>query len=177
MEFSVLTHLRPRQPGCNAWRHVGDPASEDPAVERPPPASKRAGMNSLALPVQQGLGGDPHAGELYVFRGRRGDLVKILWHDGLGMLLCAERIDWVCQITDRRQRVQVPSDEGVVGHIGPESCEAGASAMRSTRCLSPCSPRGDGVDRRQSGIPSHSWNVRASAPPLLMLDLSGMADV
>ena len=31
----------------------------------------RRGMNTLALQVQQDLGGDPHAGDLYVFRGRR----------------------------------------------------------------------------------------------------------
>ena len=33
----------------------------------------RRGMNSLALQVQQALGRDPHAGDLYVFRGARGD--------------------------------------------------------------------------------------------------------
>ena len=44
----------------------------------------RRGMNGLALQVQQALQRDPHAGDLYVFRGKRGDLVKILWHDGLG---------------------------------------------------------------------------------------------
>jgi hypothetical protein len=27
---------------------------------------------------------DPQAGDLFVFRGRRGDLIKIIWHDGLG---------------------------------------------------------------------------------------------
>jgi transposase len=53
----------------------------------------RRGMNSLALQVQQGLHRDPHAGDLYVFRGRRGDLVKILWHDGLGMSLYAKRLE------------------------------------------------------------------------------------
>ena len=41
----------------------------------------RRGMNTLALQVQEGLGRDPHAGEIFCFRGRRGDLVKILWHD------------------------------------------------------------------------------------------------
>ncbi len=45
----------------------------------------RRGMNTLALQVQQGLGRDPHAGEIFCFRGRRGDLVKVLWHDGAGM--------------------------------------------------------------------------------------------
>ncbi|HYM03666.1 MAG TPA: IS66 family insertion sequence element accessory protein TnpB [Stellaceae bacterium] len=51
----------------------------------------RRGMNGLALQVQQSLLRDPHAGDLYVFRGKRGDLLKILWHDGLGMSLYAKR--------------------------------------------------------------------------------------
>jgi hypothetical protein len=38
----------------------------------------RRGMNSLALQVQEALDRDPHAGDLYVFRGKRGDLLKIL---------------------------------------------------------------------------------------------------
>ena len=37
----------------------------------------RCGMNSLALKVQQGLGRDPHAGDLYVFRGRRGNRLTL----------------------------------------------------------------------------------------------------
>ena len=37
----------------------------------------RRGMNGLALQVQEGLKRDPHAGDLYVFRGRRGDLIKM----------------------------------------------------------------------------------------------------
>ena len=53
----------------------------------------RRGMNGLALQVQQGLKRDPHAGDLFVFRGRRGDLLKILWHDGLGMSLYAKRLE------------------------------------------------------------------------------------
>lgn len=43
----------------------------------------RCGMNSLALKVQQGLGRDPHGGEVVCFRGRKGDLIKVLWHDGV----------------------------------------------------------------------------------------------
>lgn len=53
----------------------------------------RCGMNSLALKVQEGLSRNPHGGDLFIFRGRRGDLVKILWHDGLGMSLYAKRLD------------------------------------------------------------------------------------
>jgi len=36
-------------------------------------------------------GRDPHAGDLYVVRGARGDLIKIVWHDGIGMSLYAKR--------------------------------------------------------------------------------------
>ena len=53
----------------------------------------RRGMNTLALQVQEDLGRDPHAGDLFVFRGRKGDLVKILWHDGLGTSLYAKRLE------------------------------------------------------------------------------------
>jgi len=53
----------------------------------------RRGMNGLALQVQEGLKRDPHAGDLFVFRGRRGDLIKVLWHDGLGMSLYAKRLE------------------------------------------------------------------------------------
>ncbi|MBK8840827.1 MAG: IS66 family insertion sequence element accessory protein TnpB [Hyphomonadaceae bacterium] len=53
----------------------------------------RRGMQGLALQVQEGLHRDPHAGDLFVFRGRRGDLVKIIWHDGLGLSLYAKRLD------------------------------------------------------------------------------------
>lgn len=53
----------------------------------------RRGMNGLALQVQEGLGRDPHAGDLFVFRGKRGDMLKIIWHDGLGMSLYAKRLE------------------------------------------------------------------------------------
>ena len=53
----------------------------------------RRGMQGLALQVQEGLLRDPHAGDLFVFRGKRGDLVKIIWHDGLGLSLYAKRLD------------------------------------------------------------------------------------
>src|SRR5262245_9699126 len=47
----------------------------------------RRGMQSLALLVQEGPKRDPHAGDLYVFRGKNGSLIEILWRDGVGMLL------------------------------------------------------------------------------------------
>jgi transposase len=42
---------------------------------------------SLARLAQESLKRDPHAGDLYVFRGRRGGLIKIIWHDGHGACL------------------------------------------------------------------------------------------
>ena len=66
----------------------------------------RRGMNGLALQVQEGLQRDPHVGDLFVFRGKRGDLVKIIWHDGLGLSLYAKRLDrGRCQTAPERDPV------------------------------------------------------------------------
>jgi transposase len=53
----------------------------------------RKGFNGLALRAQEVLKRDPHSGNLFVFRGKRGDLVKLLWHDGQGMCLFAKRLE------------------------------------------------------------------------------------
>ena len=53
----------------------------------------RRGMQGLARQVQETLQRDPHAGDLFVFRGRSGSLVKILWHVGIGMSLYAKRLE------------------------------------------------------------------------------------
>ena len=39
----------------------------------------RKGFDGLALQVQEVLERDPHSGHLFVFRGRRGGLIKVLW--------------------------------------------------------------------------------------------------
>ncbi|MGH7185807.1 MAG: IS66 family insertion sequence element accessory protein TnpB, partial [Pseudomonadota bacterium] len=36
---------------------------------------------------------DPHGGHLFVFRGRRGDLIKVIWHDGQGACLFSKRLE------------------------------------------------------------------------------------
>jgi transposase len=53
----------------------------------------RRGMNVRALQVQEALGRDPLAGDLFDFRDARGDLIKILWRDGLGLSLNAKELD------------------------------------------------------------------------------------
>ena len=46
----------------------------------------RCGFPSLALRVQEVLKHEPLSGHLFVFRGRRSDILKIIWHDGSGRL-------------------------------------------------------------------------------------------
>lgn len=53
----------------------------------------RRGFPGLALQVQEVLKRDPHSGHLFVFRGRRGDLIKVIWHDGQGACLFAKRLE------------------------------------------------------------------------------------
>jgi transposase len=109
-------------------------------------------------PFQQ-LASNPLCGHVFVFRGRRGDLLKVLWWDGTGLCLMAKRlergrfiwpqaqngsvsltaaqlsmllegIDWVRRIIGARQRVRVLYNEGVANHIDPESCTDGREAAR-----------------------------------------------
>ena len=53
----------------------------------------RRGFDGLAAIVQEKLVADPFAGHVFVFRGRSGDLVKLLWWDGDGLCLFAKRLE------------------------------------------------------------------------------------
>jgi transposase len=53
----------------------------------------RRGFDGLAAIVQERLGADPFGGHVFIFRGRRGDLVKMLWWDGDGLCLFAKRLE------------------------------------------------------------------------------------
>jgi transposase len=53
----------------------------------------RRGFDGLSSQVQQQLGKDPFSGQLFVFRGRRGDLIKVLCWDGQGLCLFAKRLE------------------------------------------------------------------------------------
>ena len=57
------------------------------------PYRHAARIPELARLVQESLNRDPHIGDLYVFRGRRGDLIKIIWHDGQGACLFTKRLE------------------------------------------------------------------------------------
>lgn len=53
----------------------------------------RRGFDGLAALVQTKLEADPFSGQIFVFRGRRGDRVKLLWWDGDGLCLLAKRLE------------------------------------------------------------------------------------
>jgi len=56
-------------------------------------ADMRKGMTGLAMLVQEGLAQNPYDGSLYAFRGRRGNLVKLLWHDGIGLCVLSKKLE------------------------------------------------------------------------------------
>ncbi len=45
----------------------------------------RRGFQGLAAQVQTALEQQPYSGHIFIFRGRRGDMVKLLWFDGDGL--------------------------------------------------------------------------------------------
>jgi transposase len=57
------------------------------------PTDMRKGFNGLTAQVSNILNADPYSGHLFVFRGKRGDYVKILYWDGTGLCLFAKRLE------------------------------------------------------------------------------------
>jgi transposase len=53
----------------------------------------RKGFAGLAVLVQEVLQHDPHGGHVFVFRGKRSDLIKLIWHDGQGSCLFAKKLE------------------------------------------------------------------------------------
>ena len=53
----------------------------------------RRGFTGLSAMVQTTLAADPFSGHVFVFRGRRGDLIKLLWWDGDGLCLFAKKLE------------------------------------------------------------------------------------
>jgi len=77
----------------------------------------RKGMVGLAMLVQQGLGDDPLSGALYAFRGRRAGLIKLIWHDGIGLYMLTKRLE--------QGQFQWPSTS-TTGRIGLTSAQLAA---------------------------------------------------
>lgn len=66
--------------GARVFFHVG-------------PCDMRKQMDGLATLVREGLSSDPQGGDLYLFRNRRGDMIKILFFDRGGYCLLAKRLE------------------------------------------------------------------------------------
>jgi hypothetical protein len=64
--------------------------SDDPAADR---CTGVACDGLHALQVQEILHRDPLSGHLFCFRGRRGNLLKVIWHDGQGACLFTKRLE------------------------------------------------------------------------------------
>lgn len=67
----------------------------------------RRGFTGLSATAQAVLEQNPYSGHVFVFRGRRGDLIKVLWWDGDGLCLFAKRLE-------RGRFVWPKADQGVV---------------------------------------------------------------
>jgi transposase len=53
----------------------------------------RKGMVGLAMIVQQTLTKDPFGGAIFASRGRRAGLIKLIWHDGVGLCMLTKRLE------------------------------------------------------------------------------------
>jgi transposase len=53
----------------------------------------RKGMVGLSMLVQQTLKDDPFDGAVFAFRGRRAGLIKLIWHDGIGLCMLTKRLE------------------------------------------------------------------------------------
>lgn len=53
----------------------------------------RRGFEGLSALVQTKLEKSPLSGQVFIFRGRRGDLVKLIWFDGDGLCLFCKRLE------------------------------------------------------------------------------------
>jgi transposase len=53
----------------------------------------RKGMAGLAMLVQQTLTEDPFSGAIFAFRGHRAGLIKLIWHDGVGLCMLTKRLE------------------------------------------------------------------------------------
>jgi transposase len=100
----------------------------------------RRGFDGLAAMVQTALAANPFCGHIFVFRGRRGDIVKVLWFDGQGLCLFAKRLE--------RGRFVWPQADGGAVSLTP----AQLSMLL------------EGIDWR---MPQRTWQPEALQPPQL----------
>lgn len=93
----------------------------------------RKGAVGLAMLVQQSLAENPFDGVLYAFRGRRSGLIKLIWHDGVGLCMLTKRLEQGQFLGHRPRRP--------VGSRCPRHnwwrCSTGVSGARRCRAAGP----------------------------------------
>lgn len=57
------------------------------------PLNMRKGFDGLSAEITNVIRMNPFSGHLFVFRGKRGDYVKVLYWDGSGLCLYAKRLE------------------------------------------------------------------------------------
>lgn len=92
----------------------------------------RKGFDGLAVLVQQVLRQDPHSGALFAFRGKRGDLVKLLWYDGQGLCLFSKRMDrGPVRLADHRDRDRGAQRRAALDAIGGHRLAASGTGLEA----------------------------------------------
>jgi transposase len=100
----------------------------------------RRGFDGLAATVQTALAENPFSGHVFVFRGRRGDIIKVLWFDGQGLCLFAKRLER--------------------GHFVWPQATSGAVSLTPAQL----SMLLEGIDWR---MPQRTWQPETTQPPQL----------
>lgn len=93
------------------------------------PVDMRKGMDALANVVRNVIREEPMSGHLFVFRGRRGHMLRILFWDRNGWALYAKRLEVgtfhiPVLVAEGAQRVQIESAELALMLEGIELCGA-----------------------------------------------------
>jgi transposase len=105
----------------------------------------RKGIDGLAMLVQGVLRQDPFSGHLFVFRGRKANLIKIVFWDGTGLCLFTKRLE-----------------QGVF--LWPSNVEPGGTLALNSEQLSMLI---EGIDWR---APERRWRARAPAEGQMVLE-------
>ena len=92
----------------------------------------RRGFVGLSGMVQTALEQNPFSGQVFVFRGKRGDLIKILWWDGDGLCLFAKRLERGRFLWPQAANGTVSSDaRAVVDALGRDRLAAAGAQLRA----------------------------------------------
>jgi transposase len=120
------------------------------------PVDFRNGLDGLAAMVQQALHENPFAGDIFVFRSKRADRVKILYWDGTGLCLLHKRLEqgrfaWPCRRGDSPQCRPIGTVAGGSGVV--------AGAAKASNCAN-----GGGLTERFCWITDDRGKITICCP-------------